>query len=224
MAGAVPTSPVVEARAALAPIRLPPGTVDRIMATATPTFAAPRKFPVPTVDEALLLGIAQRDRDAFAEFYDRYAPRLLNFLKQMLGSLDDAEDVLQETFWQVWRSGNSYVPGLSTPETWLFMIARSRALDRLRTRQWSPEPQPMEMAYFPTTPLDSLVRDENYQSLHTALGQLPIEQRMAVSLAFFNDQSHSEIAASLAIPLGTAKTRIALGMKRLRGILRPMSG
>src|SRR5689334_20123685 len=86
-------------------------------------------------NQQLLSCIASGDRDAFAEFYERHAPRILGLLVRWLGRRCDAEDILQETFWQVWRRAADYNPGRSPPEAWLVLIARSRGADFLRQRR-----------------------------------------------------------------------------------------
>lgn len=170
-------------------------------------------------DEQLLLEVAAGNQRAFAEFYDRHAPRVLGLLVRTLRHRVDAEDVLQETFWQVWRSAAQYDPRRATPEVWLFLLARSRSLDFLRQRRRATAGATAPSTAPASDPLQIVVRDETGQRVREAMGRLPEEQRSALCLAFYGGWTHEQVAAHQSIPLGTAKTRIWLGMKRLRTLL-----
>lgn len=170
-------------------------------------------------DQQLLSRIAARDTAAFAEFYDRQAPRLLGWLLRWLGQRGDAEDVLQEVFWQIWSRAGQYDATRATPGVWLFLIARSRALDYLRQRRSSAgAPEGSEPAAA-ADPCAVLEQTEATQQVREALAQLPEEQRSAISLAFYGGLTYEQVAQRQEIPVGTAKTRIRLGMKRLRALL-----
>jgi RNA polymerase sigma-70 factor (ECF subfamily) len=176
-----------------------------------------------TADETLLAGIATRDQGAFAEFYDRHSPRVLGLLLKMIRRRSDAEDVLQETFWHVWRIAPEYDPARAGPSSWLLMIARSRAIDHLRRKSTAgaaretAEPDAIQWRQ----PADDVVIDETRAGAARALERLPAEQQRVIRLAFYEGLTHEEIAAREALPLGTVKTRIRLGMQRLRDTLRP---
>lgn len=170
-------------------------------------------------DESLLERMAEGEVAAFAELYDRYSARVLGLLIKMLGRRDDAEDVAQETFWQVWNHARTYDSSRASPAAWLFMIARSRGCDALRRGR----PHANEAAWVePFTSADvweALERDEACHRLSQALSQIPEVQRTAVQLAFYGGLSHTEIAGIQNVPLGTVKTRIRLAMTRLRVLL-----
>ncbi len=171
------------------------------------------------IDEELITDIVAGDRSAYAALYDRHAPRLLGMLIRSLRHRADAEDVLQETFQQVWRSASFYSPYRSSPEAWLTLLARSRLLDFVRRRRPDATgalPQ-IEAPY--NDPLMELAKVEAAQHIHQALGRLPAEQRSAISLSYFAGLTHQQIAEREAIPLGTAKTRILLGIRALRKTL-----
>lgn len=171
-------------------------------------------------DQHLLNCIAAGDQAAFAEFYDRHAPRVLSLLRKWLNPCGDAEDVLQEVFWQVWRRASQYDPGRAPPEVWLVLIARSRALDHLRQyRTEAPSTMRSEPSIL-NDPGGAVERREAAQQVRAALAELPEEQRTAITLAFFAGLTYEQVAQRLTIPLGTAKTRIRLGMRRLRDLLR----
>lgn len=169
-------------------------------------------------DQQLLSGIAAGDRDAFAEFYDRHAPRALGLLVKLLGARGDAEDVLQEVFWQVWSRAGQYDAARSTPQVWLYLLLRSRALDQLRRRRAGTAP-PAYAAAGDSDPVRDLERGEASERVRQALAQLPEEQRSAITLAFYSGLTHEKVAQHQSIPVGTVKTRIRLGMKRLRDLL-----
>jgi RNA polymerase sigma-70 factor (ECF subfamily) len=171
-----------------------------------------------TSDVQLLRSIAAGDKNAFAEFYDRYAARAFGFLLQRLGRLEDAEDVLQEIFWQVWSRAHSYDAGRATPAVWLFLLVRSRALDHLRCQR-QPVESPGASEKTAADPGSVLEVKETAQQVRQALTQLSQEQRSAIHLAFYEGLTSKEIAQCQVIPLGTAKTRIRSGMKRLRDLL-----
>jgi RNA polymerase sigma-70 factor (ECF subfamily) len=172
-------------------------------------------------DEHLVARTAYGDRAAFAVLYDRHAPRVSGLLRQLIPEPAAAEDVLQETFWQVWaRSARAYDPGRSSVTAWLLAIARSRAIDALRRRTPSPGTDDLPALPCPGPgPAERAERVEEADRLHAALHDLPAAQRQAVSLAFLAGLTHPEIAASLGVPLGTVKTRIRLGLLRLRDAL-----
>ena len=170
-------------------------------------------------DVRLMERIVAGDHAAFALLYDRHAPRVLGLLIRSLRHRADAEDVLQDTFHQVWRSSSQYAPQRSSPEVWVMLIARSRLLDFLRRRRSDASGSLAHTEAAPTDPLASLTRDEAAQHVHAALARLPDEQRAVISLAFFGGLTHRQVAEQQEIPLGTAKTRILLGIRSLRNSL-----
>jgi RNA polymerase sigma-70 factor (ECF subfamily) len=174
-------------------------------------------------DEDLLRRIAGGSNEALATFYDRYSGLVWGLLRRMLGENGEAEEVLQEAFLQIWRDAGRYNPERATPRGWLFLIARSRALDRLRKRaalQRREEATAREESGRAVAPLGSrrLEHLESRRRVSSALERLPREQRRVIELAFFHGLSQTEIAARLGAPLGTVKSRALLGMKRLRQI------
>lgn len=170
-------------------------------------------------DEQLICRMSDGDGTALAEFYDQYAPQVLGLLVRMLPTRSDADDVLQEVFWQLWNSAGRYDAGRGSPKGWLFMMARSRALDslrRLKTNFVASEAPDVPIWNPPTSDLERL---ESSEQVRQALSELTDEQRQAINLSFYGGLTHQEIAEHLELPLGTVKTRIRLGMKRLRGLL-----
>ncbi len=171
-------------------------------------------------DEELLSMMAAGDSSAFGVFFDRYASRVLGLLVKFVRRREDAEDLLQVTFCEAWSRAPSFDPSRSRCDFWLLLIARSRALDHLRIRRPAAE---LTAVPEPATDQDltcGLERVEASDRLHEALERLPEEQRRAIELAFFAGLTHEQIAGKLEAPLGTIKTRIRLGMNRLRDCLR----
>ena len=177
------------------------------------------------VARALLRRIARGDEPALAALYDGWAERVYSVAYWFLQDADEAADVVGETFWQAWRSAAEYDGARSAGTTWLVMIARSRALDRVRARRrrgdWMTARPTVEalleqMDSGRSQPDAGPESSELRSAVASALRALPTEQREAVELAFFGGLSHAEIAEETAQPLGTIKTRIRLAMKKLR--------
>lgn len=178
------------------------------------------------LEDSFLVGrISVGDQGAFARFFDRHSAAVLGLVLRILGTRGEAEEVLQEVFLQIWRQSERYEAGRSTPRGWLLMVARSRALDRLRRRdaRGRHEQEAAADAGFPRTvaPLgtEQLEEAERRRQVHSALNLLSPEQRRCIELAFFEGLTHTQIADRLAAPLGTVKSRILLGMNKLRQAL-----
>jgi RNA polymerase sigma-70 factor (ECF subfamily) len=171
----------------------------------------------------LLQQVAGGDREAFRRFYDRYATLAFTFALRLLGSRSDAEDLLQEIFLQVWRQAQSYSPQRGSPEAWLITMARSRAIDKLRSSRRrgmstsSPDEASRVEVGVPVEPPTQA--SEAKLMVQGVLDRLPETQRIVLELAYFDGLTQSEIAARLGEPLGTVKTRMRAGLERLRGFL-----
>ncbi len=173
----------------------------------------------------LITRIAAGDRDAFSRFYDLLAPTAFGLIRRVLRDPDAAADVLQEVFWQVWREAPQYDPQRGSPEAWLVMRAKTRAIDRLRSMRRRDRtfvaPVDESVAHRDDGSAENpAVMAEDRGLVQTALAQLPEPQRRVIELAFFEGLTQSEIATRLGEPLGTVKTRARLGLERLRGALR----
>jgi len=182
----------------------------------------------PDADDARLLdAVAAGDADALALLFDRHGAAVLGVLTRMLGRAGEADEVLQEVFLWLWKHPRRYDPSRSSLRGWLLVLARSRALDVLRadrSRRVREEGVERERAIrhdpaHQPVPLAGLEQREAERRLQSALGTLPEEQRRCIELAFFAGLSHSQIAARLQQPLGTVKSRIQLGMAKLRAAL-----
>ncbi|MGH7398603.1 MAG: sigma-70 family RNA polymerase sigma factor [Candidatus Rokuibacteriota bacterium] len=174
---------------------------------------------------ALIARIAAGDRDAFSRFYDLLAPIAFGLIRRVLRDPEAAAEVLQEVFWQVWREASRYDPKRGSPEAWLVMRAKTRAIDRLRSMRRRDRtfvaPVDESVAGGDDGPAENpAVVAEDRGLVQTALAQLPDPQRRVIELAFFEGLTQSEIATRLGEPLGTVKTRARLGLERLRVALR----
>lgn len=177
-----------------------------------------------TDDGALVRRMASGDESALGLLYDRWSPLLHSVARRIVGDAEDAEEVLEEAFWQAWRQAGRYEHERGGVSTWLTMIVRSRALDRVRARgrlreeRWVniPEPSSGDAEDAPASPEAAAEQDEQRRLIAAAVAQLPPEQRETVELAYFGGLSQSEIAAKLGQPLGTVKTRARLALQKLR--------
>ncbi len=175
-------------------------------------------------DAAVLKRMAAGDAGALAELYDRHARGVYSLALRVLQDAHDAEDVVQEVFSQAWRQATRYDAARAAVAAWLLNLTRSRAIDRLRARRARPEApvEPEVMAGVPGREAgadETAISEERARLVRRALEDLPLLQRVAVELAFDEGLTHAEIADRLEQPLGTVKTRIRLGLLRLRDAL-----
>lgn len=185
-------------------------------------FEALRPEPVQDNDVELLRAVAARDEAALAQLYDRYRVILFGLLMRILNNREDAEDVLQEVFLQVWRRAADFDENRGRPFTWLVTLARSRGIDRLRTlaaRERVAAAGARDESEAVSDAASDAFRSEQRGLVTNALAQLPDEQQRPLMLAYFDGLTQTEIAARLGAPLGTVKTRMRTGMMRLREML-----
>ena len=179
-----------------------------------------------TNDVDLLKAIAHQDEAALGELYDRYRLILFGLLVRILNSREEAEDVLQEVFLQVWRRAMDFDENRGRPFTWLVTLARSRGIDRLRNLA-ARERVAIAGAQEPSEEISDAVADayrsEQRDLITSALAQLPEEQKRPLMLAYFDGLTQSEIANKLNAPLGTVKTRMRTGLSKLRELLQNQS-
>jgi RNA polymerase sigma-70 factor, ECF subfamily len=172
--------------------------------------------------DALLRRIAEgRDRAAFRELFEHFAPRVKAYAMKLGASPQAAEDLAQEAMLTVWRKAGLFDPARAAASTWIFTIARNLRIDLLRRERLTrldggdpslaPENEPDAGEGFAAR--------QDGEALRHALRTLPVEQNQIVMLSFFSDKPHSQIAAELDIPLGTVKSRLRLAMARLRASL-----
>lgn len=169
--------------------------------------------------------IVQKDREAFERFYDLLAPLAFSLILRIVRSRVDAEELLQDVFYYVWDKAANYNPDRGTPQAWVLTIARSRAIDRLRSKKAQPQTtEPLdgeteEWRFADSSSEAALEARDARALLERELESLSDLQRQALELAYFEGLTQTEIAERLGVPLGTIKTRLRDGLLRLRGIL-----
>jgi RNA polymerase sigma-70 factor (ECF subfamily) len=181
-------------------------------------------MPVAAEGAELIARIVKGDRDAFGRFYDAFAPLAYGLIRRILPEPGEAEEVLQEVFWEIWRLAPRYDPARGTPAAWVVTRARSRAIDRLRALRRREEVGvgSVDAAGAPAaaaTAEDPGARVPDRELVRGALGALGPAQREVVELAFFAGLTHTEIAERLRQPLGTVKTRMRTALRRMRELL-----
>lgn len=212
---------------------------DRLMhpalALATSHPVAPTRImddrPPASRDAELVGQMARGDEGALGRLYDRYGPVLYAVAFRVVGEQADAEEVVMEAFAQAWREAGRFDAERGSAAAWLTMMTRSRALDRVRARSRrarltdaaageTPGSSPA-MSMGAPEPSRGVEQDERARAVAAALAALSPPQRQAIELAYYQGLSQSEIAEHLREPLGTIKTRMRLGMQKLRDVLRP---
>jgi len=172
----------------------------------------------------LIRRMAAGDADACGTFYDRYARLVYPLIVRIVRDPEDAADVLQEVFWEAWQAAAAYDPARGSPEAWIVTRARTRAIDRVRAIRRRSETfvAPIDEAPAPAEPGgDAAERAADRLIVITALDRLPDAQREVIELAYDGGLTQTEIAERLKLPLGTVKTRMRLGLERLRETMKP---
>jgi RNA polymerase sigma factor (sigma-70 family) len=177
------------------------------------------------VDVLLLTRIAQGDESALSALYDRYAKIIHAIAFKSLRSVEESEEVVLDVFAQVWQIAGRYDAQKGRVDTWLFTLARSRILDRLRKLQRTNPSTTFSMDAVEIQPkadsidlFEEAFIAERRDRVITAMKQLPDEQRRVIELAYYQGLSQSQIAEATGVSLGTVKTRIRLGLKKLHSI------
>jgi len=161
-----------------------------------------------------------KDRQAFAELFGYFAPRVKSFLMKSGASPDLAEECTQEVMATLWNKAHMFDPAKASVSTWIFTIARNRKIDLLRKQR---RPEPEELTWGPEAEpdqADAMGLQQETEQLGQALATLPEEQRKLIERAYFGELSHSQIAAETGLPLGTIKSRIRLALDRLRHAMK----
>lgn len=174
----------------------------------------------------LIRNSARGDQSALGELYDATSRLVFGLVLRIVGDRASAEEVLLDVYTQAWRQAANYDEARGAPLAWLMTIARSRAIDRIRSSKHDQHKDPLdavsEISDREPSPEQATVDSERRQLVRAALDTLPAEQREVVELAYYSGLSHSEIASRLGQPLGTVKTRTRLAMIKLRDMLRPV--
>ena len=179
---------------------------------------------------ATIRRVAQGDQGALGELYDATSPMVLGLIQRILKDYPTAEEITLDVFRQVWRSAPTYTQEKGPPVTWLLMLARSRAIDHLRSRARGAKERErsIEVAFAHShpdpNPEMAAVSESRRRIIRSVLAELGPEQLEVLKLAFFDGLSHVEIAEKTGLPLGTVKGRIRAGMMRMRELLEPQMG
>jgi RNA polymerase sigma-70 factor (ECF subfamily) len=176
---------------------------------------------------SLISRVAEGDQQALASLYDTTRRLIFGLIVRILRDASLSEEILLDVYTQVWRQAALYDPERGAALSWLLVIARSRALNRLRTENTAVERREdietaAEFQSRESNPEEAMVFSERRRLVRSALDALSPEQREVIELAYYSGLSHSEIAARLNQPLGTVKTRTRLGMVKLRRMLEPV--
>jgi len=167
----------------------------------------------------LIRAVAERrDQAAFASLFDHFAPRVKGFLMRQGAVESEAEDLAQDVLLTVWRKAAQFDPARAAVSTWIFTIARNRRIDVLR-RERHPEPgaeEPLMAGEAEPSAETHLSAAQDQAQMRAAIATLPMEQAQVLTLAFYEDLAHSEIARRLEIPLGTVKSRLRLAFRKVK--------
>jgi RNA polymerase sigma-70 factor (ECF subfamily) len=189
--------------------------------------AAARFDPVPPLTglAALVEQMALGRQDALARLYDETSAMLNGLLLRILERPEDAEEVLLDVYMKAWKYASRYSDKRGSVQAWLMIMARNAAIDRIRQKRAQPKTMAFELETTPepesteASPEEQTADRERRRKVQIVLRELPPEQREVVELAFFSGLTHAELAERLREPLGTIKSRIRMGLIRLRGLI-----
>ena len=182
--------------------------------------AAYTRFHTVESDEYLIYAIGARNEDALRELYARYSRSAFSLARRIMRSETDAEDVTQEVFVKIWQKALDYAPARGTVSTWLMTIAHHASIDALRRRSSrdTVQTEDGELERAPDLRVDVDNTLENVM-VTEAMNGLTSEERLLIDLAYFEGLSHSQLATRTGLPLGTIKSRIRVGLQKLRSSL-----
>lgn len=191
----------------------------RLKQSMSPGTYHKQKTPPPFRAEDLLVRVGRdRDREAFKELFSYYAPRVKSYLLKHGADDAAAEEAVQNAFVTVWEKAAGFDPKKAAASTWIFTVARNKRIDALRKERFigfdEDSPLPEEAAP------EAYADGQEVERLGAALDELPEEQARLLRMAFFEDKSHSVISKETQLPLGTVKSRLRLGMERLRALMK----
>ena len=173
-------------------------------------------------DAALIEKMVQRDETALEALYDRYAVMLTSVLIRILRDSQAAEEILQDIFYQLWRTASQFDASRGSLPGWLLVIARNRAISHLRHRNPAAGDELVENTLAMPFNLENVISQQQLlRRIKSVLEDLPAEQRAAVELAYFEGLTHSEIAQRTGDPLGTVKTRLRSALETIKRAVHP---
>ena len=171
-------------------------------------------------DWSLLERVVRKDEAALSALYDRYSGLVFSEAKRILHDAGAAEEILQDLFYQIWRTADRFNAARGSLAGWLLVAARNRAISRLRRKKGKTEDLDENGVHLPIDLGATVARNVLLNKVRGVMGSLPEGQRQAVELAYFEGMSHTEIAEKTGQPLGTVKTRIRAAMETLKQVLR----
>jgi RNA polymerase sigma-70 factor (ECF subfamily) len=206
-------------------------SISVLMSTEAPMAArSPAPDPAPQTDEQLMAHIQEREPEALAALYDRYSGILKSLIMGVIHNDAEADDLLQEIYMEIWKQAAHYSVQKGKPLGWIVTLTRRRSIDRLRKKQayaraeerLQNETEQQPEAWVHNTTEDDINMSDTRRLILGVLKNLPPAQREAIDLAFYHGMSQREIAAKTGIPLGTIKTRLELGLKKISEALKGM--
>ena len=200
---------------------------DEYLPGGSSTGAAARQNAITPLSglAALVEQMAQGRQDALARLYDETSSMLNGLLLRILERPEDAEEVLLDVYMKAWKYAARYTDKRGSVQSWLMIMARNAAIDRIRQKRAQPKTLAIEPESTPepesteASPEEQTADRERRRRVQRVLNELPQEQREVVELAFFGGLTHAELAERLREPLGTIKSRIRMGLMRLRGLI-----
>ncbi len=172
-----------------------------------------------TTDWSLLARVGQKDEEALSALYDRYSGLVFSEAKRILRDTGAAEEILQDLFYQVWRTAERFDPAKGSLAGWLLVAARNRAISKLRRKTGKTEDLDENGVSLSIDVESHAAQNLLLDKVRTVMGNLPESQREALECAYFEGMSHTEIAEKTGQPLGTVKTRIRSAMEALKKVL-----
>lgn len=188
------------------------------------SIATPAQLePGAPTDVELMLGIQAGDEDALSQLYDRYNGIVKALVLRILHNDTEADDLLQEVFMEIWNQAKNFSAAKGKPLGWMVTLTRRRAIDALRKKQayaraeerLQAEPEQQPLAWVQNVTEEEIHAGDTRALMAKVIGSLPEAQQQVIDLAFFKGMSQREIAAHTNIPLGTVKTRLELGLKKI---------
>jgi RNA polymerase sigma-70 factor, ECF subfamily len=194
-----------------------------VQPSAKPLAVAVELEPGAPSDVDLMLGIQSGDADALSQLYDRYNGIMKALILRIIHNDTEADDLLQEVFMEIWNQAKNFSPKKGKPLGWMVTLARRRAIDALRKKQaynraeerFQAEPEQQPLAWVQNVTEMQIRAGDTRALMAKVISSLPEAQQQVIELAFFQGMSQREIASNTNIPLGTVKTRLELGLKKI---------
>ena len=179
-------------------------------------------------DLKLMMRIVKRDASALSELYDRYSALVYSLALMMVKTTDEAEDLVQEVFMQVWNKAGAFAGDKGSVYTWVVTIARRKAIDRLRSSPSTKKSLSLEEGdsftildpAYTSNPLHAAISSEYEEMMKNGLSELTVDQRTIMEMSYYEGYTQQQIAVKLNVPLGTVKTRMCQGLLKLRDYLK----